>query len=352
MSKQESEVGMVAGISRRNLFGLIVLLAMAGHYVLLRVPFFGNDFGRDIAEWPLLTDLLVTFPLLYYFMFRPSLKAFLLKWLGFAALGFWFGSLVIPGEGKVIWRGVENLWPLYLVLQAALEVYLLVFLVRKMRAMTRLSGNVDEAMEQTIHGRLGRGGFAPFALFEARIWYYGLFMRKGERLRFRGEQHFSYDKNEGNASNQVAVIMLLLFEMPLSHLLLHLVAVNPVLAWIVDGLTLWSLLYLVAEYRATHWRPVSLDTDAVLIRYGVFAADRVLPYGMVESISRRSGHVRRERGVLRLCQFGSANVEIRLRPGSRLAGFGGREQVVTRICIGVDKPDAFIDALRAKLQAA
>lgn len=343
---------MAAFINRKSLFGLIVLLAMAGHYALLRVPFVGDDFGRDTPEWPLLADLLVTFPLLYYFMFRPSLKAFLMKWLGFVVLGMWFGSLVIPGESKVIWRGVESLWPALVVLQAALELYLLVFLVRKMRAMTRLSGNVDEAMEQTIQGRLGRGGFAPFALFEARIWYYGLFMRKGGRLRFRGEQHFSYDKNEGNASNQVAVIMLLLFEMPLSHLLLHLVAVNPLLAWIVDGLTLWSLLYLVAEYRATHWRPVSLDADALLIRYGVFAADRVVPYAMVESISRRSGYVPRERGVLRFRQFGGANVEIRLRPGSRLAGFGGRERAVTRICIGLDKPDAFIDALRARLQAA
>ena len=341
---------MVAGIHRKSLFGLIVLLAMAGHYALLRVPFVGNDFGREISEWPLLADLLITFPLLYYFMFRPSFKAFLPRWLGFAALGVWFGSLVIPGEGKVIWRDIESLWPVYVVVQAALELYLLVFLVRKMRALTRMSGDVDEAMAQAIQGRLGRGAAGWFALFEARIWYYGLFMRGGAALRFRGEQHFSYDKNEGNASNQIAIIMLLLFEMPLSHLLLHLVAVNPLLAWIVDGLTLWSLLYLVAEYRATHWRPVSLDRDALLIRYGVLAADRVVPYGMVESISRRSGYVRRERGVLRFRQSGGANVEIRLRPGSRLAGFGGREQAVTRICIGIDKPDAFIDALRAKLQ--
>lgn len=340
---------MVAGINRKSVFGAIVLLAMAGHYVLLRVPTAVNDYGRDIAEWPLLADLLMTFPLLYYFMFRPAPKAFLLRWLGFAALGMWFGSLVIPAEGKVVWRGVESLWPVYVALQGALELYLLVFLVRKMRALARLDGNVDDAMARTIRGRLGRGAAGWFALFEARIWYYGLFMRDGARLRFRGERHFSYDKNEGNASNQIAVIMLIVFELPLSHLLLHLVAVNPVLAWIVDGLTLWSLLYLVAEYRATHWRPVSLDGDALLIRYGVFAADRVVAYGLIESIARRGGPLPRERGVLRLRQSGGANVEIRLRPGARLAGFGGREQAVTRICLGLDQPDAFIDAVRAKI---
>ena len=340
---------MVAGINRKSLFGLAVLLAMAGHYALLRVPFAGNAFGRDIAEWPLLADLLISFPLLYYFMFRPSLKAFLPRWLGFVALGFWFGSVAIPDEGKMIWRGVEGLWPVYVALQAAIELYLLFYLVRKMRALAGMSGDVDGAMAQTIHGRLGNGAAGWCALFEARIWYYGLFMRRGAALRFRGEQHFSYDKNEGNASNQIAVIMMLLFEMPLSHLLLHLLVDNATLAWIVDGLTLWSVLYLVAEYRATHWRPVSLDRDALLIRYGVFATDRVVPYTMVESITRRSGHVWRGRGVLRFRQSGGANVEIRLRPGSRLAGFGGRAQAVTSICIGIDQPDAFIDAVRAKL---
>jgi hypothetical protein len=204
-------------------------------------------------------------------------------------------------------------------------------------------------MEKAIRGAIS-GGFAPFALFEARIWSYGLFMRKGERLKFRGEQHFSYDKNEGNASNQFALIMLMLFEMPLSHLLVHLVAVKPMMAWIVDALSLWSVLYLVAEYRASHWRPVSLDRDAILLRYGVFATDRTVPYAMIESVARCGGEVRRERGLLRLRQFARPNVEIRLRAGSTLAGFSGRAQPVSRICIGLDKPDAFIDALRARLE--
>ncbi len=340
---------MFAGIGRKHWFALIVLLAMSAHYFYFRVPFIANDYGRNMADWPLLGDLLVSFPLLYYFMFRPSWKAFLLKWLVFAMAGFAFGSMIIPDGSKDLWRGVERLWPLLAVVQGALELFLLVYLVRRIRALMRLSGDADEALASAIHDRFAGTGLAPFALFEARIWYYGLFMRRGDQLRFAGRQHFSYDKNDGNVSNQFALIMVMLFEMPLSHLMLHLVAVRPVLAWVVDVLSVWSVLYLVAEYRASQWRPVSLDDQAILIRYGVFAADRVVPYHLIESVARCGDDIRRQRGLLRYRQFGSLNVELRLKPGSKLANAIGRPQAVKRICISLDKPDAFIDAVRGRL---
>ncbi|GJJ03842.1 hypothetical protein RugamoR64_43800 [Duganella rhizosphaerae] len=340
---------MIAGIGRKHWFALIVLLTMSAHYAYFRVPFIANDYGRNMVDWPLLGDLLVTFPLLFYFMFRPSWKAFLLKWLVFAMAGFAFGSLIIPDGSKDLWRGIERLWPLLAVAQGALELFLLVYMVRRIKTLMRLSGNADEALASAIHGRFADTGFAPFALFEARIWYYGLFMRRGEQLRFAGQQHFSYDKNDGNVSNQFALIMVMLFEMPLSHLMLHLVAMRPVFAWVVDVLSVWSVLYLVAEYRASQWRPVSLDEKAILIRYGVFASDRAVPYHLIESVTRCSNDIRRQRGLLRYRQFGSMNVELRLKPGSKLLNAFGRAQPVERICISLDKPDAFIDAVRARL---
>lgn len=164
-------------------------------------------------------------------------------------------------------------------------------------------------------------------------------MRKGEQLRFRGEQHFSYDKNDGNASNQFAIIMMIAFELPLTHFMLHLMSVKPWVAWTADILTLWSMLYLVAEYRASQWRPISLDRDALLIRNGVFARDREIAYTAIESVVRCNDNIRRQRGILRYRQVGSLNVEIRLREGGRHA----------KIYLSLDKPDAFIDALRRRL---
>ena len=327
---------MAGGLGRKQWFALIVAVTLTAHYFFFRVPFVANDYGRNMAEWPLLADALISFPLLYYFMFRPSLKQFLMAWLAIATAGVLAGRMLIPEQSKQLWHGIEGYWLLLVLAEAGLEIYLLVLLARRVKALLRMSGNVDEALESAIHGRFGKTGFAPFALFEMRIWYYGLFMRKGEQLRFRGERHFGYDKNDGNVSNQFAFIMMLLFEMPLSHLMLHLMSVKPWVAWLADILTLWSMLYLVAEYRASQWRPISLDRNALLIRNGVFARDREIAYSMIESVVRCEDNIRRRRGILRYRQFGRLNVEIRLREGAPHS----------RIYLSLDQPDAFIDALR------
>jgi len=330
---------MAGVLSRKQWFALIVAVTLTAHYFFFRVPFVANDYGRNMAEWPLLADALVSFPLLYYFMFRPSLKQFLMAWLTIATAGVLAGRMLIPEESKQLWRGIDGYWLLLVLAEAALEIYVLVLVVRRVKALLRMSGNVDEALETAIQARFGKRGFAPFALFEMRIWYYGLFMRKGEQLRFRGEQHFSYDKNNGNVSNQFAFIMVLLFELPLSHLMLHLMSVKPWVAWLADILTLWSMLYLVAEYRASQWRPISLDREALLVRNGAFARDREIAYDQIESVVRCNDDIRRQRGILRYRQFGRLNVEVRLRQGGEHS----------KIYLSLDKPDAFIDALRQRL---
>ncbi len=334
-------VCMAVAVSRKQWFALIVAVTLTAHYFFFRVPFVTNDYGRNMVEWPLLVDALIAFPLLYYFMFQPSPRQFLTAWLAIAAAGVLAGRMLIPEESKQLWRGIEGYWLLLVLVESGLELYLLVLVARRMQALLRLSGNADEALESAIHGRFGKSGFAPFALFEMRIWYYGLFMRKGEQLRFRGEQHFSYNKNDGNVSNQFAFIMVLLFEMPLSHLMLHLMSVKPWVAWVADILTLWSLLYLVAEYRASQWRPMSLDRSALIIRNGVFARDREIAYSMIDSVVRCEDNIRRRRGILRYRQFGRLNVEIRLREGVPH----------TKIYLSLDQPDVFIDALRSRKDA-
>lgn len=331
-------------------FALVVMMVMAAQYAYFRLPSIANDYGNDMAEWPLVVDLLVTLPLLYCFIFRPTPKAFAVRCLGILSLGTLFGSMVIPDGSKHIWRMLESAWPVLATGMGVLEVCVLIFVARRIRALTRKDGDVDTAMQTVLYDRFGRSGLGPLAWFEARIWYYGVLLRKSAQLRYRGEQHFSYHQHEGNASNQCGFIMIILFEMPLAHWALHLMA-SPMVAYIADALSLWTLLYLVAEYRATHRRPVSLDASALLIRCGVFATDRAVPYEAIVAVNRFEGAARRTRGLLRYRQCGRANVEIHLRAGSSLENMLGVPKPVERIVLGLDQPAAFIDALRARLAA-
>ncbi|KQW96407.1 hypothetical protein ASC94_06015 [Massilia sp. Root418] len=79
-------------------------------------------------------------------------------------------------------------------------------------------------------------------------------MRNGATLEFDGERDFGYARNGGNSSNQVGFIIAILFELPLMHMLLHFTW-SPTAAIVASALSAWALLYMVADYRATLYRP-------------------------------------------------------------------------------------------------
>jgi hypothetical protein len=322
----------------------------ATHWTLFRYPpaldLYGHTSDRPAADWVLLVDLIVTIPALYWLIFRSPPKALLKPCAALALGGILFGMAAIPDDQKHLWRLFEDYWVLAGMGQVALELGLLVVVVREVRALALAGGNVDESLAAVLAARFGR--LAPPLLFEARIWYYALILRDGARLRFKGDRHFTYYRNQGNASTQVAFIFVLLFDLPLSHMLLHFTVQSAWVAWTVDALQLWTLLYLVAEYRATYWRPISLHRNTLLLRCGVFSPDRILSLSSILLVQRCGNDVRRRRSIVRLRQCGALNVMMELAPGTRLPDIFGRLRAVTHVYLSLDEPDAFIDAIQQR----
>lgn len=247
------------------------------------------------------------------------------------------------------WDVIKRHWELFVVIEGLLEIAVLAFLVVKAIAIGKISGNADEFLKEKIYSVFPLF-LSPIALFESRVWYYGLLMRNGGRLSFKGEQHFKYEKNDGNASNQIALIMIILFEVPLTHFMVHLVSPKPIWAWLADILEAWFILYFVAEYRASHWRPISIDSKSIIIRYGIFKMDKVVPFDVISSALRCKDDVLRGKGILCYRQFGSLNVEIQLRTGSYLPNAWGRKRAVSKIYLSVDEPGRFIDAILKQIE--
>ena len=325
---------------RKYWFALILLAITASYYFAFR--------WRAVPEWTLLFDFTVTLPLIYWWLYRPAFKKMLVRWLSLAMLSIFIGRYIIPEQTKDIFHALEDYRYISLALGAAAEIAVGAFLVYKLSRLLRLSRNTDEALKKSIDGLLGNNFYSSLALFEARVWYYALFMRKGNSLEFKGEQHFGYARNGGNASNQLGFIIAILFELPLMHMLLHFIW-SPTAAIVASALSAWALLYMVADYRATLYRPVSLDKDGILIRCGALAADAAIPYSMVQSVDEAGGTVRRRAGVRRYTQLGAPNVVIRLAPGSALPDLFGREQALENIYLSLDQPAEFINTVRKKV---
>ncbi|WP_462173000.1 hypothetical protein [Pseudoalteromonas xiamenensis] len=86
---------------------------------------------------------------------------------------------------------------------------------------------------------------------------------------YNGEQHFTYHQKGGAKSNLLGFILLIAFEMPIMHLVLHFIW-SPLAANIVTLLTIFSLVFFITEYRAFSKRPISLFCNKLFIRYGLY----------------------------------------------------------------------------------
>jgi hypothetical protein len=334
---------------RKLIFHAAIVADMILLFILATIPGFWNLNGAWLPAWPLPMDL-VLFGGLYYFLFRPSFQEFLTKGLLLAIAGAVFGYFALPHvrEALVLILGQNQV--AVALAYGFLEVLIAYLVVQKIRSMLRVSGNVESALRSGLSEKFGTGWLGRWANFEARIWYYGLFMRKGAKLDFEGKEHFSYANNDGNVHHQFCVVMLLVFDMPVSHFVTHL-AVSAKLAWLVTVLGAWNVLYFVAQYRATKVRPVSLDENTLYLRYGVFSRDRHIPLRLVaRAIPMKDSDERLPR-ELRYRQFGSLNVAIELHAGAMLPNFFGVVRPVRRIAISIDDPARFMQSVNQTVGA-
>ena len=314
------------------LMALAYTVAMKG---LVTIP------GGPPPAWAMAIDLLLVLPVAWVLLAPRDWRNRWPKALGIAGAGFLVGRWLAP-EGDALWAALGNLRWLVLGLVVAAELWLLSGIVRHVwRTPGRV--NAEAAAGQAVQRAFGDGAVGRWMQVEARLWIYAL-MRRPAATPFAGTQHFGVHRQHGNASNQQGFVIVMAAELPIMHVLLHL-GFGATVAWVVTAISVYGWLFLWAEYRATVWRPVSIDADTLHLRYGLLI-DIALPRGAVlgaEIIDRKTP-VPRAPARLRLDGMGRANLRLRLRPGTRVQlPWGERE--LDEIALGMDDPKCFMQAL-------
>lgn len=292
---------------------LLLLLSMAAvwsFYYLSQGSW--NDFGRNKPEWLLLIDGLLVLPLACWFCIDDKKQA-ALKALVYACLMVLLGSFIIPEANQNIWQWLSSGRFVVLALFALFELTVMVTVFVAIKAALNGEDDPDQAIQQPIERLLGTGWVSQIMAFEARVWVYVLFDKRVNRSAFRGDAHFFGDQKDGTQSNLLGFILIMAFEIPLMHVLLHFIW-SPLAANVISGLTLFSLLWFTAEYRAIAIRPVSISSQGLIIRYGLFNP-WVLKWSAIRSIESSQGPVQRQKGVKRFNMFGEPNIKITTKDG-------------------------------------
>lgn len=285
-----------------------------------------NEYGAEKPEWLLFIDGLIVLPILCFLCVTDRKEASI-KALAYGCLIILLGSFIIPQSSKVAWPYLESLRYFAIAAFIVVEVATIFTVFFAIKASLNKEKDPDIAISQPIESIVGKGVISALLSFEARVWTYALFSKNIKQHNFNGDIHFSCHKKDGTQSNQLGFILIILFELPIMHLLLHFIW-SPFAANLTSGLTLLGLAFFLAEYKAIAIRPVSITPTSLIIRYGVWNPVEV-SLSDIKSIQLNSCFIRRSNNVKRFNLAGNPNVEIQLNSGKF-------------IYLGVDSPSDFI----------
>ena len=314
---------------------LLLLISVTASFYYLNNGVW-NDYGQTKPEWMLLIDGLLFLPLVCFYCIDDKKQA-ALKAVVYASLMVLLGSYLIPDGNKQLWHYLESGRFVVIALFVVFEVITMLTVFFAIKASLSKTIDPDSAIIQPIEKLLGQGKLANLMAFEARAWVYTLFPNRVDVSRFRGDLHFHGHLKDGTQSNLLGFIIIILFGLPLEHLLLHFIW-SPFAANVITGMMVFSLVFFVAEYRAISRRPVSIDqiNRQLIIRYGLFAP-LLLSFEDIVSVSENSVSIPRAKAYKRYNLFGSPNVKITDQQGHDYF-------------LGLNQAAVFIEALQQSIK--
>ncbi|MDP2574575.1 hypothetical protein Q8W40_20445 [Vibrio penaeicida] len=284
------------------------------------------NIAGDKPEWFLLLDGIIVLPILCFMCIKDKKEAGT-KAAVYVGVLVVLGSFIIPEDSKVLWSHLEFARYLIAPLLLAVEVFAMLMVFLTIKSLLKKNSDPDEAISTSVEGVFGHGIFSKWVCFEIRVWSYALFSSKMKTEDFQGNSHFHGHLKDGTKSNLLGFIFIILFEVPITHVLVHF-WISPFAANALTILTLLGMHFFIAEYKALSIRPISLDKNQIYVRYGVWHP-RVIQYADICEVNVWDQAVKRAKEVKVYNVMGVPNVEIKLKSGER-------------VYLGVNEPSSFI----------
>lgn len=322
-------------IDRRVRYTAFLLLALAINLVDRAIVGTIADPGRRMIVSAAATlDLVIVVCAIYYWLLvRPGIRG-RVSLIPIALLGALRATFLYP-----------NARTLAAFAAGACEVALIAFVVIQVRDKVRRNpgqraGDPVDLLRASLEPILP--GAARFFAAELSIFYYALFSWRAKPYVPQGAQSFSLHKKGGHADLLYIVAFAGTMEIVPLHLLLH--HWSPLASWIVTGLSLYGMLWLIGLARSIALRPVLVGPDYLDVKFGLLfrlripresitAVRRSDPADAATVVPRRSG----------------PNVFMEFADILEAEGPFGLRRPVRRLALSVDEEADFSKALHTLL---
>lgn len=320
--------------------GLIVafaILLLAGApYLLHHVA---TDHHNNVANG-LLADMLITFPAAFYFLIIRPFKLRLRNLLLVVSCCCGVAYLIMPLQQQQYILQIRKTTVL-------LELGILIYAISKFKSIKteymQLQAQVPDTafhLQESISKVLGNSLAIRMLASEITVLRFGLLCwLKGNNVPHGAKQYSTY-KQSGYAGMFGVLLFVMLIELIAVHLLL--MHYSRLAAYIVSALSLYGMLFLLADISAVLKSPVYVIEMHLLLRTGM----RWRLYTDLDNIEvivkLRGDFEPQEGGFNGAIIKSSANLHISFKQPVALSRLYRNTMMVTSVVLTVDDPDAFM----------
>lgn len=329
---------------RRNAFIIAlfaILLLVGGPYMLHR---FSIPERNSVANG-LLADMLITFPVAYYYLIIKPFKLSLWKMLLLFTCCSGAAYMILPMQQQ---HYVLLLRKVSVLVELGVVVYAISKFNKIRQEYRRLQTELPDVayhVQQSIIAVLGNRFTIRMLACELTVLRFSLFGWINSASIPPGVKRFTTHRQSGYMALFGVLLFVMLIELVAIHLLL--IQYSATAAIIVSALSAYGVLFLLADMVAISKSPVLILEKQLLLRTGIrWRASTCLEN--IETVTRLSYDYEPEKNCFKGAIIkSSANLYLRFKQPVMVSRLYRSPITVTSMVLTIDEPDAFIAALQA-----
>ncbi len=290
--------------------------------------------GAAVVATALTLDFTIVVPGLVYLLL---VRTKYIPWTGVVPVfvgSYAIAFAMLPAEHREL---LDAMALLAVPAEVGFVAYLVDRVRRAVRRPSQQQGDFASRFRAAAREAIGARLPADILTTEVAILYHAL------RWPLRQEPHaaqFTVHRSVGYGTVMVGLLMVLAIETVPVHLVVS--GWSPVAAWILTALSIYSVVWLVGDYRAIASRPLVVTETHVQLRVGLrWEAD--IPRGNIAGIDRvRVDRDGAPKGTVRATLLDQPTVGIRLHEPVDVLGMYGIRRSATEILLTVDHVERFV----------
>jgi hypothetical protein len=334
---------MIALQNRRLLITVFAFITVAmlaiEFYIVNNGAFYKN---ANLMSFAITCDIVVILPILFYFLIVRPLKLNPTLILSIYILSAWAAYFILPKTQhfylNYVWHSL-----------AFVEIGLMIWAFSKIKSIIKtyksLSFNSFDFyfnLKKSLELAIGNTIFTRVLAAEIATIRYGLLFFIQPKIEALPHQKiFSVHKKSAYTTIWAVLLFVGFVELFALHFLFQKFGNTVVL--IADILSIYMLIFMVADLMALLRRPILVDNQQLIIRnslrwYSNVDIDNI---EKIESI----GHIPADKHIKKVATLGEPNVLLTLKESVELTGFYGMRFQTKRIALLVDDRELFIKLL-------